>query len=162
MAKVTITGFEKASAQVKLKAAKAIQQSQWPKSVAIDLVEEIRTNGIDPSLADSTIQNRERIARKNKTHKDYVSWFSNLTLSGQLLDSLKSKFVPSSFSISILSSDKAHKKYRPSKRSTPTLNQIFKYQKQMGRDILIVFERKSFVDKITRKLQSAIRTFYRN
>lgn len=46
------------------------------------------SDGTFPNLKDSTIKNREYLAKYNPPHATYASDFSNLTLTGELLESL--------------------------------------------------------------------------
>lgn len=59
-----------------------------------------------------------------------------------------------------------HKRYKTrtnrGKKPTATLREIFEYQSKLGRDIALIFNRRKFVNDISRALQSAIKTFYRN
>lgn len=163
MARVRITGLDKVTPQIKTKIGRAIVESGWHEQVRDDLVEEVRKAGIGPALSDRTIQSRGRIASKNPVHKDYISWFSNLTLTGQLLDSLKGKFQVSKLRLLIqVSESKLHKKYKPSKSKTARLVDIFKWQAERGRDLEQVFSRSRFIDQITLKLKTSIKRFYRN
>jgi hypothetical protein len=49
----------------------------------------ISADGFKTPLEDSTIRNRKYLARYNSTHETYNPERSNLTLTGQLLDSIK-------------------------------------------------------------------------
>lgn len=162
MSRVKITGLDKAARQAKLKIGQAIKASSFEADMRSQIIEEIRENGIEPGLKASTIKARKRMALKNSTHKDYRAEDSNLTFTGQLLDGLKVKFLTARLSFIVDSLKTKHRKYKPNKGKTPTLRQIFEYQSKMGRDIGLIFNRKSFVDKLTKTLQTAIKTFYRN
>ena len=95
--KVKIKGvdFSKVSGRVKLQIGRAIKKSNAEEEVTEVLVEEIRKNGIKPDLKISTINKRKQDARHNITHSSYRAGKSNLTFSGQLLDSLRSIFIVS-------------------------------------------------------------------
>lgn len=166
LTKVRITGFEKITPQIKAKITRAISDSGFPKELRDDIVEEIRDNGIKPDLAPSSVKTRNYLSRFNATHPKYSASKSNLTFSGQLLDALRAKFVASKLIINIDSLKKKHKKFKTggkgSKKPAAGIDQILEWQKEAGRDIAQVFERKDFVTKITEKLKKAILKFYRN
>jgi len=165
LAKVKITGLDKLPAKIKREVATAIKRSNFENELTVAVKEQIRVEGVG-DLAPNTIRNREYLARFNSTHKDYISWFSNLTFTGQLIESLKVKFIVGKLTLNIISSDRKHKKYKGKngthKSSPPSLNDIFEFQKKNGKDIAEPLKTQSFVDLISTKLKQAIKQFYRN
>ena len=157
-----ITGLSGLPNQIKRKVATAIKKSNFQKQLRDELVEEIREHGVSPDLKDSTIHRRLYLENYNSTHNKYAAPYSNLTFTGALLESLRTVFVTAKFSINILSSDKKHKAYKKGSKSTATMNQIFKYQKEKGRAITQVFERSRFTNKLSQLLKDAIKGFYQN
>lgn len=94
-------------------------------SIAKDeLVKELRSGRLpdgrsNPSLEPSTISQRERIARLNPAHPIFRPSFSNLTLTGELLEKgLRSRFVISKFQIVIDPARGSHKIYQTATRRT--------------------------------------------
>lgn len=166
MTKIRITGFENITPRIKTKILQAINVSKYSQDLTNDIVSEIRKNGIEPELEKSTKRTRRYLANYNSTHPDFQPDKSNLTLTGQLLDSLRGKPVNKKFQIIIDSLSKKHSRYKTAtnkgKSALPSLKQIFEWQKKAGRDIAQVFTRREFVDKITLKLKQAILKNYRN
>jgi hypothetical protein len=68
--KVGITGLETLSKRVRLQVGKAIKDSGFEKELLEDVVDEIKKNGIEPSLTAKTIKRRERLATVNPTDPD--------------------------------------------------------------------------------------------
>ena len=114
-------------------------------------------------LKASTIRRRRQIAKFNKTHPEYRASRDNLTLSGELIDTFKSKFVTSKFLFLLIPSKKKHKRYKSSGKrktkkssSTATNEQIIKFQGQLGRELSDVFT-DQFVKKVEKDLVKTIR-----
>jgi hypothetical protein len=116
---VVIEGLEQLSRRLQSKIISAIKYS--PSSpinkIGQDLIEDIRL-GKDPyrerdftPLAESTIRNRERLAMANPTHPAFQASKSNLTLTGQLVSSLKIQVKRSEMAIRIFASG-VHKRYK--------------------------------------------------
>lgn len=162
MAKIIITGLENVTPAIKRKIAQSIAKSNFADQMTVELRDEIQENGIGDDLTLKTIFNRIRLEQYNETDPKYVAGFSNLTFTGKLLKSLKTKFVTSKLIFNILSSDKRHPKYKKGGKSSASMNQIFEYQKKYNRDIGKVFERKSFTDKLSQLLRDSIYKFYKN
>jgi len=108
MANVKVSFPEKAlENQIKL-IKKQLQSRQLLDIIAKDLIAGMR-KGINPGtgkkfkkLEDSTIANRKRLAKFNKTHKNYSSARSNLTFTGQFLDSIKATVEKSKNGVTML------------------------------------------------------------
>ena len=135
----------------KLKGAKIDKaaQSHMSKIIIEDVKQTIR-EGKNPNkhgnskikrIKQSTIKRRKELAKKNKTHSDYSASKSNLTLTGELIDSLTCKFKRLKSGIGfILSAKGVHKRYvgtkgkRVGKRVKNI--EIIKAQAAMGRRVL--------------------------
>lgn len=75
-----------------------------------------------PKLQPSTVANRGRLAKLNRTQRTYAQPRSNLTLTGQLLDGLKFKITKKRI-INVFTSGK-RKMYRTSKNSFAKPNSV--------------------------------------
>lgn len=166
MTKIRITGFENITPRIKAKIARSISQSGFPQELQNDIIREIRDNGIEPGLASSTIKTRRYLQNYNSTDAAFSPEKSNLTLTGQLLNALRAKFVGSKLVFVVDSLTKKHSRYKTAtnkgKSPLASLKDIFVWQAQAGRDIAQVFTRPDFVDKIASKLKDAILKNYRN
>lgn len=84
--------------------------------------DDIRNNATNPKtgkqfkqLKYTSIQNRQRIAKKNPTHPNYKLMFPNLTITGRFLNGMRGKMkggVVKGFDISLFFKG-VHKKYKP-------------------------------------------------
>lgn len=132
-----------------------------------ELQDEIRSGMLpdgrkNPDLTDSTIRNRRRIASKNPTHPDYSDSFSNLTLTGELIDKgLQSTFIISRFNIVIQPAKGLHKIYQTASRRTSgrrirsSYAQIFEALRQVkNRDVFKFGD--SFLDKLAIKIKKVL------
>ena len=166
MAKVKITGLDRAARKVKLEIGRAIKASNFEVEMRQSIIDEIRENGIEPGLTQSSVKNRKYLAQYNSTHKDFRPEDSNLTLTGQLLEGLKVKFLVAKFSFVVDSLKTKHKRYKTGsnkgKSKLPSLREVFEYQSKMGRDIGLIFNRNKFLNQLTKLLTDAIRKHYRN
>ena len=166
MTKIRITGFENITPRIKAKIARSISQSAFPQELQNDIVKEIRDGGIKPELAPSTIKTRKYLQNFNTTDGTFSPEKSNLTLTEQLLNALRAKFIGSRLVFVVDSLTRKHSRYKTAtnkgKAKLPSLKDIFVWQAQMGRDITQVFTRPDFVDKIASKLKQAILKNYRN
>jgi hypothetical protein len=166
LTKIRIIGFENLTPRIKSKIGLAISKSGFAKVFQSEVVSEIRKNGVEPQLKPSTIKTRRYLQNFNATQSDFRPDKSNLTLTGQLLDSIRARFIAAKLTINLISSDTKHKRYKTGtnkgKSSMPSLVDIFKFQKDAGRDIAQIFTRRDFLELITRKLKTSIRNFYKN
>jgi 6-phosphofructokinase len=94
MAKVTVKLSRKFGNSAVRAIVKTIKNSGVEKVILEDMQESIRA-GKNPEsgksykgLKDTTIKRRKRLSKFNKTHPDYSAAKSNLTFSGQLVDSM--------------------------------------------------------------------------
>ena len=165
--RVKITGLEDALASQKLKVSRAIAKSNFKDDLRDELVKEIRKNGIEPKLEESTIKNRKWLAKNNPTHPDFSLRKSNLTVTGKFLDSMLSKFIASKLRIIFDFPSTKHPKYliNPNKKGKPrkssakssSMKDIARGQKDLGREISQVFERPSFLERISTMLVKAVK-----
>lgn len=166
MTKIRITGFENITPRIKAKIARSISQSNYPQILQAEIVKEIRDGGIKPELAASTVKTRKYLQNYNSLDAAFSPEKSNLTITGQLLNALRAKFVGSRLVFVIDSLTRKHSRYKTAtnkgKAKLPSLKDIFVWQAQAGRDITQVFTRPDFVDKIASKLKQAILKNYRN
>ena len=134
---------KKLSKKINMTLTRGFRKSDIGESIRDLLVLDIRENGINPKtgrgfkkLEKSTIRTRKYLAKHNTTHSDYSPSKSNLTLTGELLDSLKAitKTVKSGMSFEI-SAKGVHSPYKPSGKAIKNFK-IITYLKRMGRSPL--------------------------
>ena len=163
MTKIRITGLEKELTRTKLKVGRAIFKSKFNEQMQELVVKEVRDSGLSPRLRSSTIRGRKYLARYNSTHPSYSAGKSNLTITGELLDAIRVKFITSKLSFVFGALKRKHKKYKGKKgrhkSATPSLQELLEIQNET-RPILQVFQNQSFLSNIERKLVAAIRRFY--
>lgn len=178
--RVRIVGLEKLSRRIKLQVGKAIKDSEFEKELLTDLVKEIKDNGIEPGLASSTIRRRDRLATVNPTDAAYSAGKSNLTFTGQLLASLRSKFRVRGlvFNFTAIGKHKPYKNMSGKKQKfkkklnedtgklvsgAPSNSDIFKGQSELyGRSLANVFTRDEFRNRLVNKLKQSIKKFLTN
>ena len=164
LTKIRITGLEKELERTKLRIGRAIAKSKFKDDMQELVVEEIRKEGLAPRLRPSTKKNRRYIARYNPTHPAYEQDKSNLTITGELLDAIRVKFVTSKLSFVFGALKRKHKKYKTKKgrsKATQISLQDLLVEQNKSRKILQVFQSESFTTKVERKLVSAIRRFFK-
>ena len=161
MARVKVTGLERQRKRIVLEIGRAIKRSGFEETLTKEIVKEVRDNGVKPSLASSTIKQRKYLSKHNSTHPQYSASKSNMTLTGQLLDSLKSKYISSKTLFNVDASKKKHRRYKKGSKTTAKLNEILDYLSKQGRDLGQIFDRKRFNAEITRKLIKSIQRFFR-
>lgn len=169
VARVKIKGLDKLSTKLRLRVGRAIKDAKTEKEFTKLVVEETRRGSIEPVLKPSTISNRRRLAKYNRTHKDYIATKSNLTFTGQLLNSLRSIFRASRLEYIISPGNRERRPYkyeRGSKdkreivtaKNTPTNKEIFEYQAtEYKRRITQIFFRDNFRAKIVSLIKKAVR-----
>jgi hypothetical protein len=106
---------------------------------------------IEP-LAPRTIRFRERFGANFDTHPSFRADFSNLTLTGVLIDSIRCRFVKlkqGGFGFRLFGTGENKKGIKNA--------DIFEYQKEMGRDVLGISKRaRKEVLKIVKRVYSDI------
>jgi hypothetical protein len=165
LTKIRLTGFENITPRIKSKINRAIAESGFAEELRKSITQEARDGGIKPDLSPSTIKSRKYLSAFNETHPSYQADKSNLTLTGQLLDSLRGKYVATKLRFNINPLKKKHKKYSTggkSKSKAASIAQIFEWQADLGRSLSQVFTRPDFVKSISEKLRTAILSRYRN
>ena len=164
LTKIKITGLEKELERTKLRIGSAIARSKFKDEMQEIVVEEIRNKGLAPRLRPSTVKHRRYVSRYNPTHPAYVESKSNLTITGELLDAIRVKFITSKFSFIFGALKRKHKKYKTkkgrSKSTMPSLQELLEIQNE-SRPILQVFQNDSFRSKIEKSLVSAIKRFFK-
>lgn len=127
-------------------------------------------DGVDykRTLEPSTIKARSRLSEFNTTGKTYSDKRANLTFSGQLLDSLKSKPLPSESSYELFF-DGTHQGYKtPGGKTTPSIpNEELAAYVQVTRPFLFMSEAlrvilNAIVVRRLRRQISAFKLFQRN
>lgn len=166
MAKVRIQfNTRGASRAAKRRVNEAIARAEVVQEAAERLKEEIR-KGINPQtgkkyrrLEKSTIESRRRLSQSNNTHPDFRLRKSNLTLTGALIDALKSRFSKSSSILTIFISGehpgykgKSGKQIKGSRKANAKIAGALAEQ---GRPILGIS--KKFAQEITRSIERALR-----
>lgn len=107
----------------------AIKQIQGQTRSGNDLA----SGGKQASLAPSTVEQREYLAKHNTTHPSYKKARSNLTLTGQLLDSLVGQKFRGFIKIVLKGT---RKPYRKGSRKSRTNNFVAAKLKEQGRQFL--------------------------
>lgn len=132
-----------------------------------ELKKEIRSGMLpngkpNPSLEGTTIDNRRRIAERNETHPDYRDSFSNLTLTGELIDKgIQSTFIISRFNIVIQPAKGLHKIYQTASRRTSgrrkrsSYAEIFAALREVKNRDVFTFGN-SFLDKLAIKIKKVL------
>jgi hypothetical protein len=116
------------------------------------------------ALRPSTIAWRRRIAKTNPTHTRYSPARSNLTLSGEFIDSLSSKINKGRNEVFIGLTGN-HPGYfgvngLPTRSDQPSMSDIAKSQRELGRDLFKV--NKSLKSDIIRELRKQFKKRYGN
>ncbi len=117
------------------------------------------TNGKQKALAPSTVKSRERLAKTNAVQETFSAKRSNLTLTGQLLESIKVLANTSKAEV-VLVPKGARKPYvnkngKPQKR-TPTNEQVATYLAEKG------FTFMGIDDPTKKQMVKAVKAFLRN
>jgi hypothetical protein len=167
--KVTINlkGLERATKAQKRKIYSAIARSDFKETLKKELIIETRIAGLSPSLKRASIKYREYLARYNNMHAKFRAAFSNLTATGELLDSMKSFYVTAQNQFRFIFPEKKHKPYKKSngrnmKGKQSTMKQIYEWQSDAGRNIQEqIINRKSFLDKVSAMLVKSVQRFIR-
>jgi hypothetical protein len=162
--KVTINlkGLERATKAQKRKIYSAIARSDFKEQLRKELIIETRIAGLSPSLKRASIKYREYLARFNTVHSKFRASFSNLTITGELLDSMKSFYVTAQNQFRFIFPEKRHKPYKNIKGKQSTMRQIYDWQSDAGRNIQEqIITQKSFLDKVSAMLVKSVQRFIR-
>ncbi len=167
----------KLSAKIVGKAEKAFKGSKKSlvKEVVKKYVGDIRNKSLNTNtnspyggLEDSTIKHRRYLAKNNRTHSKYQLKKPNLTLTGELLDSVMGELRRSGkgkLSLILRMKKGNHKKYRSSKgkpigKKTSSYNEISKGLRKLGRPIFMADQK--YIDKnILPILEKHLRKIYK-
>ena len=177
MARVKVTGLERATKRIRTQVGQAIKKGGFEKEMQRQVVEEVRKNSISPVLTRAWVRRRDRLSTVNKTHPDFSAPNSNLTFTGQLLDSMFITFNITKFAFLFRAKGK-HKQYRNlNKKKTKarrvvqedgsvkvgiTNFEIFQFQKDLGRSLAQLFSRDKFKQSLTQSLKKTIRDFFKS
>lgn len=162
MAKVRVTGLDDLRKRTVTEIGRAIKASNFQETLVQDIVEEVRKSGVEPRLSKATIRQREYLAKHNSTHPSFVAGKSNLTLTGQLLNSLKAKYIITKKIFIIDAPKRKHIRYKKGAKVTARLTDILGHVTDQGRSILQVFNNESFVSRLQKKLVNAIKSQFRD
>lgn len=162
MAKVRVTGLDELRKRTITEIGRAIRNSNFQETLVQDVIDEVRYQGVKPALSPKTIKQRQYLAKSNSTHPAFSPSKSNLTLTGQLLNSLKAKYIISKRVFIIDAPKKKHLRYIKGAKKTARLTDILGYVTDQGRSILQVFSNQSFVDRLSKKLVNAIKSQFRD
>lgn len=151
---------------IKLQLTKALEKKRKAVKKAIsetDILEKIAELIIDSlrekkfkALKPSTIAWRKKIAKTNPTHPKYAPQRSNLTLSGELIDSIEPSIIKRELTV-ILSYEGIHPGYFTAsggvtpKKAKANID-IARGQREGGRDIL----------KLTKKIENEVIRLVKN
>ena len=165
MTKVRVTGLDKAQKDLKAKIVDSIKRSNFNERLEKDVRAKVRKDGIGPALEESTKRFRNRVV--SKKGPGYFVGKSSLTLSGQLLSSLRSYFNDKKLNFGFFVKTGTHKPYRvQGKKKTyktgggSRLKDIFEGLSKM-RPVTKVFEDSEFKRATERKLVAAIKRFFK-
>lgn len=165
MTRVRVVGLERATKRIRLQVGQAIAKSKFADKLREAVVKETIENGLGPSLQRSTIKRRERLATVNTTGPGYQAGKSNLTFTGQLLRSLRIKFVASRlvFQFTALKSRRPYNLIRGGKGQKTDNTTIFRGQAELyGRSLANLFSRDKFKQSLTQSLKKTIRDFFKS
>ena len=111
------------------------------------------------SIKSSTVEDKKEWAKSNTKGKLFSPSKSNLTRSGQLIDSVKSKIVKDKINISATGDRKSYKGKGGKPVSPPTNSELADHLKKKGFDLIGISEKvkKSASKLLTRKILDIIR-----
>jgi len=144
---------------------RAVSESGILEEIAEFVIKSIRDRN-NPStgknfkqLRDVTINWRGEMEKYNPTHPDYAQAKSNLTLSGEFIDSIKAKLIKSRLSVFVRPTG-SHPGYfgangLPTRKKQPKNIDIAKGQAEMGRNILKMTDKmkKQIIEIVKRRLE---------
>lgn len=162
---------QKAKARLKQRIDKVIESSNWKEEGSKYVTKQIqgktrlekiaKTGAGQKTISEQHQKNKERLAKKNKTGTSFGASKSNLTITGQLLKSLKRE---DDKRLLIVKPDGDRKPYTlPSgkqAKDTPTNEELAGYLKDMGYEFMGLSEKmKKNLKKII--IREFNRTFYK-
>lgn len=178
MAKVTVK-YPKAAirAEIESDIKKILGQDELSNLVGGTVTERIKLNaksgkplnntGTFPSLAESTIENRVRLSKLNNTASVYSPKRSNLSFTGQLLESLSFKRIQSRAFLIEIFFDKDRTPYKTGQKSTAKLGEKNKTNKALAKTLdeigFTVFSKdgieknRALIRRVVNEVQSFIR-----
>ena len=169
MTKIKITGLEEEARLTRLKIGNAIKRSNFQDELADLTVEKIRKANLVAGISSEWSERRDKLATVNAVHPDYKLFKSNLTFTGQLLNSVVVKFVIKKLTF-IYTAKGSHKPYvtRTTKSKTKkkskgksVKNSIILNAQNKDRPVLQVFVDTAFRSSVEKALVIAIRRFFK-
>lgn len=176
MVKANVKGLKSAKRSVRQQMADAIKDGKLYEDLADTVRKRVRKNAKRPAdgtrypkLKRSTIENRRRLARNNSTHPKYRLRRPNLTLTGEFLDSLTSRFNKSKLRITLFFKG-SHKGYRNqdgSRGKRVKNSKIAEGMRGIGRGVLTKKDGKTtmlskkIVTDVTERIRKALRRKFR-
>lgn len=166
MTKVKITGLDKEIGTLRKRILDAVDDSGFEKALNTEIRAKVRKDGIEPGLANSTINFRSKVT--SKKGPNFSPGRSSLTLSGQLLGAMVTIFNKKVGEFLITVKLERHRPYKYRGRNG-------KVRETKGGQALIdiwdglmkdrpvtkVFEDDSFKLRMERRLVSAIKRFFK-
>lgn len=166
MTKVKITGLDKEIGTLRKRILEAVDDSGFEKALNTEIRAKVRKDGIEPGLANSTIDFRRKVT--SKKGPNFSPGRSNLTISGQLLGAMVTLFNKKVGEFLITVKLERHRPYKYRGRNG-------KIRETSGGQALIdiwdglmkdrpvtkVFEDDSFKRSMERRLVSAIKRFFK-
>ena len=166
MTKVKITGLDKEIGTLRKRIVDAVDDSGFEKALNTEIRAKVRKDGIEPGLADSTIDFRRRVT--SKKGPNFSPGRSSLTLSGQLLGAMVTIFNKKVGEFLITVKLERHRpyKYRGKNgkvRETKGGQALIDIWDGLMKDrpVTKVFEDDSFKLRMERRLVSAIKRFFK-
>jgi len=167
MAKVTIKGIPKLKENVKKLFEETRSDAQMLIEIGektVELTKAFNRAGKSPDgkahkkLSKSWIDRKEKLTKTNKVSDFYISGFSNLTFTGQLLDSIKLKKINQSEGSVIINATGPRKPYNNlngksvGTKNTPTNEKLVEYLRDMKRFVFGINKQiENNINRIVRK-----------
>lgn len=169
---VKITGVKKVGDNLKKIVAAAVSDREHLESLAVVVQKSIVGNarsGKDPDgnkfkpLSDSWIERKSKLSKVNNTSEFYRKRKSNITFTGQLLDSFKYKVVQATLTINFFFDGfrKPYKGLRKEALETPATNKQLASEIEQVRPFVFVGDktRDILVNLIRRKIRQQLTNF---
>jgi len=119
-----------------------------------------RTGGNYKPLAESTIKQRQTIARKTRTDPSFEASFANNTITGQLAKAIRAVVLVSRRKVRVFVRDSKRRPYRTTKGKAystipPNNAQVANYLDRMGREVL--YPSKKIIEAFNKIIEPAKR-----
>lgn len=166
MTKVKIIGLSKEVSSLRSRILDAVDASGFEKNLNTEIRAKARKDGIEPVLANSTIDFRRKVT--SKKGPNFSPGRSNLTISGQLLGAMTTLFNKKFAAFFIGVKGAAHKPYKYRGRNgkireTSGGQALIDIWEGLMKDrpVTKVFDDSSFKLRMERRLVSAIKRFFK-